>query len=423
MSDMKIAIKDYEIIESLQANFKQGFTCITGQSNQGKSALFRAIERLLYNNHSDDSVRHGATAYMIGLEVDGNKVICKRNPTKGMKTTYSVNGKTLQKVGRTSLEEVSDVLNMGEVDIAGSKATLNIEGQFSYPFMLDLTPGKLYTFISQSSNQEDLTGVIKSMKDDLRTISDSQKKLEGVVSMAKETYDRENTIYNNLTNADFVIESILNLQPKVTEVDTLTTLCNRLSICDSDALFNDNELVKVYEQLTQLIQLDDIVHEYDTISNIKSHCMGISNKVKEYKVHKTSIETLNSMLDSCDLDTWISSYKYTEGLSNEINTLNKDIHSILDAVELRDRYSSSLNILNNLNDGMAQFEDTYSSYILSKEFIHSLSSAIRKVGDADEVLSKTVSELSYIDSTLQDIENELNKFDICPTCGHNLKED
>ena len=131
MRDIKLAIKQFEAIDSLQVVFKNGFTCITGESNQGKSALFRAIQNLLYNKHSDDSVQWGKDFYMVGLEVDGQKVICKRNPNQGMKTSYNVNNKTLTKVGRNNLPEVDEALNMQEVDIAGSKVCINMTPQFA----------------------------------------------------------------------------------------------------------------------------------------------------------------------------------------------------------------------------------------------------------------------------------------------------
>lgn len=124
-------------------NLYHGLNVIVGQSNNGKSATLRGIESAVYNVSGTDSIRHGASSYLIGLEYKGNTVVFQ----KGASTTYMVNGERYGKAGREIPPEVSEALDMKELEINGRNERLNFWKQMDKPFLLDRTPTELFRFI------------------------------------------------------------------------------------------------------------------------------------------------------------------------------------------------------------------------------------------------------------------------------------
>ena len=60
-----LSIKSYALIESLEINFEQGFSVITGETGAGKSILLGAIGLLIGNRADSSSIREGAAKCVI----------------------------------------------------------------------------------------------------------------------------------------------------------------------------------------------------------------------------------------------------------------------------------------------------------------------------------------------------------------------
>ena len=122
---MKVVIKDFQIIKSAALDFEPGLTAILGESNNGKSAIFRAIMSAIYNEPGTTNIRFGADAYMVGIEHNNHKVILQ----KGANSLYLVDGEKYTKIGKTQLDEVANALNIRSLSINGSTEKINFWNQ------------------------------------------------------------------------------------------------------------------------------------------------------------------------------------------------------------------------------------------------------------------------------------------------------
>ncbi len=64
-----LSIKSYALIESLEIDFEQGFSVITGETGAGKSILLGAIGLLIGNRADSSSIREGAAKCVIELSL------------------------------------------------------------------------------------------------------------------------------------------------------------------------------------------------------------------------------------------------------------------------------------------------------------------------------------------------------------------
>ena len=94
---MKVTIKDFQIVKSASLEFIPGLTVINGESNNGKSALFRAVKSCIYNEPGTTNVRMGCKNYIVGIEHNNHKVIMQ----KGENSLYLIDGKQYNKIGKT----------------------------------------------------------------------------------------------------------------------------------------------------------------------------------------------------------------------------------------------------------------------------------------------------------------------------------
>ena len=62
-NEFEVSIKDFQIIQNANLTFQRGLNCLIGQSNNGKSAILRAIKAAIYNYPGTTSVRLGCNNY------------------------------------------------------------------------------------------------------------------------------------------------------------------------------------------------------------------------------------------------------------------------------------------------------------------------------------------------------------------------
>lgn len=112
-----------------------GLTVVTGPSDVGKSALFRALKGVLRNELPADFVRDGQENPMeVSVETGGHKISARRK-RKGS-TTYVIDGKEFAKLAGGAPDELKD-LKFGEVVIGDYDVDPIFGRQNSAQFLID----------------------------------------------------------------------------------------------------------------------------------------------------------------------------------------------------------------------------------------------------------------------------------------------
>ena len=164
---INLSVKDFQIIKNASLTFGPGLNAIIGQSNNGKSALFRAAKSCIYNEPGTTSIRNGCSSYAVGLQMNGHTVIYQ----KGKESIYKIDGNVFQKVGRTQLPEVAGSLNIRELNLNGSNEQLNFWDQMEKPFLLDRSETELFRFIVDSGKDNNITLALKTLVSDRQGIT------------------------------------------------------------------------------------------------------------------------------------------------------------------------------------------------------------------------------------------------------------
>ncbi|WP_078413713.1 DNA repair protein RecN [Priestia abyssalis] len=137
----ELSIKNFAIIETLAVSFEKGLTVLTGETGAGKSIIIDAIHLLVGGRGSAEFVRHGTAkaeieglfllddhhlacrekAEQLGIEIEDNMIVLRRDITTNGKSVCRVNGKLvtlaiLREIGQTLVDihgqhEHQDLMN------------------------------------------------------------------------------------------------------------------------------------------------------------------------------------------------------------------------------------------------------------------------------------------------------------------------
>ena len=420
---MIIKAKNFEIIDDLNLELKDGITVIVGASNNGKSSIIRLLRAILYNLNGDASIQQGQDAYTLGIIDNGSKVIVKRDMTASNKTVYSVNGTILKKVGRNIVPEVEDALNIKVVDINKKKVELNFITQMAFPFLIGETGSFIYDFLSSSSNQTDFSELLKLMKTDQKEISDNKKNLEGQTDVLKDMFQTSKDTYEKLQDVNTVTDMIFDFDTKIQYLQKLEDTIKSLEYADANIFNLNNKMDYLLERIKVLSDLDNIISDYNDNLEMLNFCdyiKSIEDKILSQSITLRMLDDLNTELD---LTSLIELQDICNSKAQDLIDFQGSLDNINNILELTDSLKnvnkSNEKVLNAINEVL--FLKDQSTEIQAECL--ALSNNINKVQDLVHSLTSETFKYNDTVDTLLNIKKELAEFDICPVCGSTLKED
>ena len=362
---MKIEIKNFQGIKKAELEFPKGnLIAIVGPTNSGKSSIVRALEYAINNAGGTDFINREADTMSVSIEYEGRSVVWNKNRKKP--ASYIIDGREINKVGSTQLPEVSEALNMSEIDVDGDRVRLNFWKQFDYPFLVGKTPAQLFNFISKSREQEVLT----VLQDDTDVTTKEVSKLINSTQAQVDLKTRDiASIESELNNIDL---TSIDLE-KITKFNTLLNKVN-----------SAREEIEQSEQLLDKINAA-LVSNIRRADSIKSIMKEIEESIKVVTTYETYLDkTIWCRVYSENL---LEKTEVKSTLDNKLKSLESLIESINTCTSKIDLYEAAQ------NKRIKLFNDIYS---------------IIKQLETEKDNHKKVLE-------------ELSKIDICPLCGQDIK--
>ena len=364
MSDkLHIGIKDFQSLKKADILLTPGITVITGATNNGKSAIIRAIDSAIFNLGDDSMVRGGQRYYGINLSNDSHNMLMARdNVGKNEKTAYQFDGGSVQKkVGRGQLEEVSRMFNIREVKMNnGTKMKINFWYQNDKPFLMDKTSGQLYEFLSMSSC-DSYAKVLKVLGSDIKAI---------------------NSDINTLT----------------TEIDTYKGLIN-----DKRDFISDNEgFDDVYESA---IRLDGIIKDYQNICRLIEEIDEYSTKIHNVS---TKIHALKEEVNSLGFDSIECAYNNIKSMYGRYSELNNTLSMALYVGDTINNISKTVKDVNEkfncINNAINGVDESIKSVDIEYGRISSISDVLHDVSEYKNNLQELDTEIHKIKSSMIDVD-------------------
>jgi len=393
---MKVSVKDFQIVKSASLEFIPGLTVIQGESNNGKSALFRAIKSCIYNEPGISNVRVGCKNYMVGIEHKGHKVIFQ----KGENSLYMIDGQQFNKVGKSQVPEVANALGIKALSINDATEKINFWDQMEKPFLLDRNSSDLFRFIVDSGEDDNLNTTLRSMVSDKNKLNTDKNLKEGSIATLKQQIG---TMENTLAGSEEKIqlcENVISFSPMTSKLLTINNTITNIT----------NKETEVEETEKQLSRQREIKQEIDSKINTLSYNISTKEQLQE-KISKH--ETVNEELN-----------KLNGTLNNKVD-FKVILPSISKIIDDKTKLGEKLAKINELSEFISNNKITKIECSIGQDEINRLSSlkvVLDRISYLDDQLNQLTNSKLQLDKEYEPILKEYKAIKVCPYCGNKLHD-
>lgn len=162
-------------------------TAITGESDNGKSAVVRALESVFKNRSGDTFITHGKTACSVAVVADGQSIVWDKGPGVNQ---YTLEGVEYQKVGRGGVPpEVLTLLNISDENVAG---------QFDRPYLLFETGSFISDILGRVTNVGLLYEAVRLAGKDIKRLDKEISTLQTDIAFLEVSRDKMKPLVEEL---------------------------------------------------------------------------------------------------------------------------------------------------------------------------------------------------------------------------------
>lgn len=251
---MKLKIKNFQNINEAEIDFKPGICVIQGESNNGKTAILRAVKAIITNpTGAGHFVQHGKKSATVELSNNGETLLWERTKSS---VNYTYNGQNYTKASKQTSD---DFCNLGFVK--GQKGELlNLTDEWSVLFPFGYTDTELFKLFEDLFSITDSAKVLEGMKGDETSCNRDKLLQTDKLEMLKNKLGQCNELKSKFKSGQAEVirkviskksEDLEKLKEKLKSARDYDTISN-FEIPSKP--FNSDELLKIGKQLLELFK-------------------------------------------------------------------------------------------------------------------------------------------------------------------------
>ncbi len=332
----QLSIKNYAIIDSLEIDFKKGFSIITGETGSGKSIILGALQLLMGQRADSKSILNSDKKCIIEgsfsiesyhletffteyeIDYDAKETIIRRDISSNGKSRAFINDSP---VSLTILKEFSSYL----IDIHSQHQTVHLNNA-NYQLQL------IDSFAQNS--QENHKQLLDEYQEGYTELNALKKELDSSLNEAEESksqLDYLSFLYNELEEANLIVgeKTVLEEQIKTAEnKEEVNSVLQKVSYI----LENNHRVEPINTQLFNLVQ------DLQNISTYNSKYTELAERLNSATIELADLSIESESILASSIDDSIDYEKASERL-NLINQLEQK-HRVLSFDELIEKFNS-----------------------------------------------------------------------------------
>lgn len=382
---MKIKIKNFQSIADVDFTV-EGFTCIVGKNNIGKSAIIRAIDASLTNESGSDYIRLNTKEASVHIQTDGLDMLWN----KGSSASYVINGKRYTKLNRAVPEPILEA-GYKQIDVGDQKLDTLVVHQFNPIFLLDKGGSVITDVLSRLYKLDVISRADDLCTKELKATRSTLKTREKDLAKAQEELVRFQDFDALKALCDSIEEDQKSTDAMQDEINTLDRYLFELESVAAE-IRQLEKLKKVVLPKTDALQL-----QIDELDRIKDHELQLSDLQDEIK----SLEAfIGVKVPLVEMSEEFSEYERIAEWNDESQAIVAELRALQEKVT----------ILNALDD-----TDLEQAVSLSRELanIITMSEDIRTEAEQCRSYKATVESL---ENDLRLVTTEFRSIKACPLC-------
>ena len=257
----RVEIQNFQSHKNTVLEFVPGTNVVIGESDAGKSAIFRAINWVITNRPLGDAFRSdwGGETRVAIYTAEGDVIERIKSSTKNL---YIVNGKPLTAFGSEVPEQVSEILRMDKA---------NIQSQMDVPFLLAVSPGEAARLLNKAASIDDIDYTISNLRGEYQKVSNNIKFNEGKLK----DYEEKIKEYDNIPILEGKLEQLEEAEKELEK--------------------HEQKLAKLTQLVAGVIRIHTELEKTKNIQQIAQKFERILSRYKEYEEQKKWLEKLEQV--------------------------------------------------------------------------------------------------------------------------------
>ena len=423
-----IDIENFQSHEKTHMDFLDGLNVIIGETNKGKTSIFRAIAWVVDNQPlGTDFIMEGKDYCTVRITYDNGAYIERHRTLKdtGYYKIWDGNPMNVEQEFRGFTNsipvEVMNIHQMPKVSLTKNIEThLNYLGQLERPFLITESTNEKAAAIGRITGTNIIDTAIKSISDDItyenRDIKTFIKQKDDLVKLEGQY------------NVPALVEMKKFYTLAKASVENLNNQNTKLSEIQDNKVLTDAS-ISLYSK--QIANCEIIVADKNQVEKAEQLSLSISNSMlllNRYKKNKEAIKQQEELITKCNT------------IVKDKSTIDSCHNSIYEMRALFNLKSNKDRVLNNISNTEANVQvltvkqQESSSVSKQEEKVSFLNQLFKLHGQVNTIKSKiqvtnddSINVLNIIgglSSELETIESELNDYvlsvDMCPCCGQKI---
>ena len=400
----KLSIKNFALIDSLEIDFSNGFSIITGDTGSGKSILLNALSLIVGKRADHTSLKNDKFKCIVEGEFDLKSYELKKifldNDLDYFE--YSILRREILPSGK-SRSFVND--SPVKLDIMKSIGEKLVDIHTQSQSLVSSKDDFFFSLIDSLSEQQNIVTNFSQNLSIYKEMNLELEKLNRLNASLQNDYDYNQFLFNELNNAKLRDGEQEELEESL------------------KVLKNSEEIILSLNEIDNLFQNDPNCIE-NQIRNLNSILNNLSNYSDKFQEYKNRIESVLIELDDVKLELRNSSLNFNhnstdlEGFESRLNLIyslqkKHSVNSIIQLIELKDNLKKKLDD----NQVVGIDIDNLKNDILTKESL--LKEQSKKISASREkVLPNLKIEIESILSSLG-MENASFVFDLSKSKKYN----
>lgn len=461
------------IIENFQSHVKTNIelapngqlTVITGPTDSGKSAIFRAIKWLLYNSpQGSDFMRAGSTFCRVTFEMESGHIIIREMTAS--KNQYRIVAPGAEKpivlegFGRSVPVEVQEITGVKTVTIGDDEFILNLAEQLDGPFLgksisapgrakiigklagtevLDHAGKQAGTDLYRKNQEEkqlsaDIDLLIETIAtfDYLPKLADKITALDSIVADVKAKQDRLNSlksINHNLSQLKVKIDCCNNILDGLKFIDAAESIISDVATKTERASSLSKHQINLIVANVGIMEAQDSIKRLESVAVADSLVSNIDLQLAKFnklatiwgrlKLFETSINTCSTTIKILSniekVDSAIQETVSNQDKLNKLMDSRLKIHAMEFSINQNNETIQRLKNINQVEPVMKLVSEKIEQLVN----LQNVNDSIKKLNITIDALSKNV--ISREQQVLQleaDYQKELTALGVCPLCGN-----
>lgn len=352
----KVILENFQSHKYTEIEFDSSLNVIVGPSDQGKSAIIRALKWALYNEPSGDFfIREGENECSVTIIFsDNTKVKRYRSKSKNLYYLYDQYGneKIFEGFGTKIPQEIVEATSIRKIPLdSGQTSSINIGEQLEGPFLLSEKNSIRANAIGRLVGVHIVDDALKDTLKDIRNLNIKKKSYEETLKELYanlEDYAYLDDLINRINKLDKIKQSIYGNRKRLEKLvflqGQLKELNKEIELLEEYLIKLKNiDKIKVIEQkLSENIKIHIYLNNnYNKLNNIDAqirHNTNLLKKLMNISIVKSLIEKIHLYNNKMDkLNKLNTDYKYTNRsiLENERLLIRlKEIHKVQHNISL-----------------------------------------------------------------------------------------